>query len=211
MINEFEKNGYIIFRNFLNPEFVPIISRYMEYRLKRDSSYINNSSSKSEDDPITTLRYYGDPLVEVVLREQKEIVEQAIGESLYPTYSYLRIYQPGEELKRHVDRPSCEVSVTVNVAYKGDNNPIFMKKQDKEPSQVYLEPGDAVIYKGMEISHWREPLEESQLIVQFMLHYVKTSGDCSIFKYDGRSSLGQPRDETNYYKLFKLYMEQQCQ
>ena len=33
--------------------------------------------------------------------------------NLIPTYSYARIYKNGDELKRHKDRPSCEISTTL--------------------------------------------------------------------------------------------------
>jgi hypothetical protein len=31
---------------------------------------------------------------------------------LHPTYFYDRFYFPGQQLKRHSDRPACEVSVS---------------------------------------------------------------------------------------------------
>jgi hypothetical protein len=34
---------------------------------------------------------------------------------MLPTYSYARIYANGDELKKHRDRPACEVSVTLHL------------------------------------------------------------------------------------------------
>jgi hypothetical protein len=46
--------------------------------------------------------------------------EKACGKRLYPTYSYARLYKPGEELKKHKDRPACEISATITLGFEGD-------------------------------------------------------------------------------------------
>ena len=50
--------------------------------------------------------------------------EQASGKRLLPTYSYARLYAPGDELKNHTDRESCEISATVTLGFEGDVWPI---------------------------------------------------------------------------------------
>ena len=37
-------------------------------------------------------------------------MEKETGLKLLPTYSYARTYKKGDILKRHKDRPSCEIS-----------------------------------------------------------------------------------------------------
>jgi len=76
-------------------------------------------------------------------------VSEVCGKELYPTYSYARIYQPGEELEPHTDRPSCEISVTVNIASKGRLSPIWMHYKDNQPHSYTLNPGDAVVLQGL--------------------------------------------------------------
>ena len=39
-------------------------------------------------------------------------MQKETGLQLIPTYSYARIYKKGDILKRHKDRPSCEISTT---------------------------------------------------------------------------------------------------
>ena len=46
------------------------------------------------------------------------------GLQLYHTYSYARAYKKGDILKRHKDRPSCEISTTINLG--GAPWPIFI-------------------------------------------------------------------------------------
>ena len=42
----------------------------------------------------------------------------------------MRVYEKGSELKRHIDRPSCEISATIN--FGGDPWPIFVQDVEKD-------------------------------------------------------------------------------
>ena len=52
-------------------------------------------------------------------------MEEVTGLKLYPAYTYARIYKKGDELKRHKDRFSCEISTTMNLG--GDDWPIYLR------------------------------------------------------------------------------------
>ena len=58
---------------------------------------------------------YNDILSETFLKTKQYLIEELIKEKLLPTYSYSRMYYKGGLLKKHIDRPSCEVSVTLNI------------------------------------------------------------------------------------------------
>jgi hypothetical protein len=116
----FDTNGCVRVNNFIDPATISIVSRYLENKIVRGEW----TESASKQDPTSRLAYYADPLIEVLLQECKTAVEEATGKTLIPTYSYARVYQPGEQLKPHVDRPACEISVTINVATKGSFSPI---------------------------------------------------------------------------------------
>lgn len=175
---------YVYVKNFLDDFTTKTISLYFENKINRGEWVID------KNDPITGYSYYADPLIEVLLNSSLETVQEYVGEELYPTYSYSRIYLSGEELKPHIDRPSCEISITVNVAQLGESSPVYMKSPGKEFNKYFLEPGDALIYYGCEVEHWREKLTESQLNVQFMMHYVKKNGRFNEFKFDKRLKTG---------------------
>lgn len=182
----FEKHGCVRINNFIDSQTVSIVSQYLENKIRR------GEWSEGDEGPQAASRffYYADPLIEVILLASKNAVEEAVGKELLPTYSYARIYQPGEALKPHVDRESCEISVTVNVATKGEFSPIFVQYSGNDPEKHVLNPGDAVIYKGCDATHWRNPLKEGQLNVQFMLHYVDKNGPNSAFSKDRRAAYG---------------------
>jgi alkylated DNA repair dioxygenase AlkB len=181
--DDFKNNGYVIVRDFVDATTIKTVSRYFENK-------INRKEWVAKKDPVTKYSYYADPLIELILADSLSEIEKIVGEELYPTYSFSRVYLPGEELKAHIDRPSCEVSVTVNVASVGEPSYIFMKYPGKETNKYILNPGDAVIYQGCVVQHWREVLQDPQLNVQFMLHYVKKNGMYSGYKFDRRAALG---------------------
>lgn len=183
---EFERFGCVLVKDFLDINTTQTISMYLENKLRRQEW-----QAKPED-PTTEFAYYADPLIETVLDVSLPLVQEVCGKKLYPTYSYARVYQPGEGLEPHVDRPSCEVSVTVNVASKGHPSPIWMHYKDNEPHSYTLNPGDAVVYKGCEAKHWRDTFKRDQMNVQFMLHYVDISGPHADRRFDTRPNLGFP-------------------
>ena len=188
MTPKFETDGYVYVKEFIDPTTIGIVASYLENRIfRKDWVEVNTN------DPhiVSKFSYYADPLLEVFLEMYRGEVEKHTGLNLLPTYSYARVYQPGEELKPHVDRPSCEVSTTVSVTYNGDISDIYMQYNGKRVA-ISLNPGDAVIYKGCKVVHGRDVLKSDQIVVQFMLHYVISDGQFSDYKYDRRESLGFP-------------------
>ena len=80
------------------------------------------------EDPIdgqipNTYSQYANIAMETLLLKCQPDMEKATGLKLYPAYTYARIYKKGDELKRHKDRFSCEISTTMNLG--GDDWPIF--------------------------------------------------------------------------------------
>jgi hypothetical protein len=181
----FEKNGSVRVNEFLDLHTVSIVSQYLENRIRR-GEWVEEKNIKY----MTKFIYYADPLIEALLLARKSEVESVTGKELLPTYSCARVYQPGEELRPHLDRPSCEVSVTVNIATKGEISPIYMQYAENATEEHFLNPGDAVVYKGCEARHWRKPLHVGQLNVQFMLHYVDKNGNSAAYVRDTRPAYG---------------------
>ena len=61
-----------------------------------------------------TYSHYADFVMETLLVKMLPIMAKETGLDLIPTYSYARLYKNGDEL-RHKDRPSCEISTTLNL------------------------------------------------------------------------------------------------
>lgn len=116
----------------------------------------------------------GEPVCETLLEMAWPEMERMVGEPLIPTYSYARVYANGNELKKHTDRPSCEVSMTIQLGRSHHYSwPIYMGNQ-----RIDLGEGDAVIYPGMDVVHWRDKCDgpPDYYSGQVFLHFVKANG-----------------------------------
>ncbi len=130
-----------------------------------------------------------DLLMETLLEEVRPKVELATGTKLYPTYAYGRVYKKGDSLGKHKDRSACEVSVTLTLGLDGSTRwPIYLNGP-KGVSEIYLNPGDALLYRGCEVEHWRESFDGEHQ-VQVFLHYVEQNGPKAEWRFDKRPQLG---------------------
>jgi len=179
----FEENGYVILKQFVPRLMCDYISENI--RVLEASSYFDYGDPQVEK----AFSAAAPVITETLLDVMTSILSQTINCELYPTYSYLRIYMKGAELERHTDRPSCEVSATLPLSYDAPTIwPLYIESGNKVIG-VELEPGDALLYKGIEVPHWREAFEGERQ-VQVFLHYVKKNGKYSEFKFDKRDHLG---------------------
>ena len=56
---------------------------------------------------------YGDLIFDTLLLGKREQLEEITKLKLTPQYTYHRLYTKGTELKKHKDRESCEISLTL--------------------------------------------------------------------------------------------------
>ena len=178
----FEENGYVVLK-----QFIPrIMCEYISENIKvlEAGSYFDYGDTQVEK----AFSAASPAITETLLDIMTPVLSKAINCALYPTYSYLRIYVKGAELEKHVDRHSCEVSATLPISYDCPGIwPLYIEAGDRV-TRVELEPGDALLYKGIEVPHWREAFEGERQ-VQVFLHYVKQNGHYSEFKFDKRPGL----------------------
>lgn len=178
----FEQQGYVVIQ-----QFIPRI--LCEYISKNVRVLEANSRLSFGDTQVEKAFSGGSPAAaETLLDLMTPILSQTLHCELYPTYSYLRVYVAGAELAKHTDRSSCEISATLPIEYESASIWPLCIEVDGEARKIELETGDALIYKGIQIPHWREPFEGERQ-VQIFLHYVKKDGPYSEFKFDKREQL----------------------
>lgn len=124
------------------------------------------------------------------------IVEQLTNLSLYPTYSYARIYYKNSELQKHLDRPSSEVTVSICITKDDTNWPLHIQDSEGQDNEIFLDVGDLVIYSGRKHLHWRIPFTGTSQIQAF-LQYVDANGSEAWLKWDTRPKLGLPFEWTD--------------
>lgn len=140
--------------------------------------------------------FYGMPLFEKLLEHLQPKIEAHTGVALFKTYSYARRYEIGNELKPHVDRKACEITATLALGFEGEIWPIWVEDREKVHHSFLLQPGDALIFRGMELKHWREENRFGPCS-QVFLHYVDKNGPHACCKDDaGPKRLETTRDCT---------------
>ena len=205
-------NKYTVIKNAVSYDLANFCFNY--FLLKRDAvSYMYQKNIIAENPLHGTwtdhqvpgvYSIYADHVMETLLMKVLPVMGEKTGLNLVPTYSYARVYEKGAELKRHKDRPSCEISTTLNLG--GDAWPIFIdptgsdnvideykgihKPNAPKGVKVDLNPGDMLIYSGCELEHWREPFQ-GKICGQVFLHYNHADGRFAKSNlYDKRPMLG---------------------
>lgn len=170
-----------LIKNFLTKEEINLCTDYCRIQHRQNKSNFDNQNSNLDSS------FYADPLMESMLLNKRKLVEKHSKLKLLPTYSYFRVYTYKSDLPKHTDRSSCEISVTVHI--NSDGTPWEIYAGDKK---YRTKPGDAVLYKGCEIEHWREPFE-GDWHAQTFLHYVNSEGPYKDFYKDQRRMWGDKK------------------
>ena len=211
----FKKKKYQVIKGALSKELANFIFNYMmlhrdavDFSIKNNKVNPHNPFIGNRHDQQIPGAYskYGDWVMETLLQYMRPIMKAKTGMELVPTYSYTRLYEKGNILRRHKDRPSCEISTTLHLG--GDEWPIFLDpsgadfvidefKEIHKPGapkgvRVDLKIGDMLIYSGCDLEHWREPFQ-GNICSQVFLHYNHAKGPFAQTNFlDKRPILGIP-------------------
>jgi hypothetical protein len=179
----YHEDGFTVIRGLLGPDVVSLLAEY--------SSILRATGRFELDHQVPgSLRRYGAPAFEAVLQTAALPLSEVAGHRLRPTYSFARVYLHGQELVPHRDRPECEHSATIHLSASEQREwPISLRRGDGPTHAVSLNPGDALLYRGDKLLHWRGPLPIAWY-TQLFLHYVDQDGPLSDRALDGRSTLG---------------------
>ena len=173
---QFDKDGYLVIKDLWDPAEL----YYPLPELRGQLNYYDNNTQNFDHNPVEnqvegSLARYWHPQYRKIHTGVRKKLEKEIGRKLYNTYYYDRYYFPGQELSKHIDRPACEISVTMHISTNlpddlkdweikiktpdtyTDKNKTIILVPGEERSCV-LNPGDGMIYKGCERPHWRDPM-----------------------------------------------------
>jgi len=193
-MNSFKEKGYHLEKNIISNDLCSFLYDYVKLKYKvfntfskykYDTLEVNDSGGKRGDNMfVDTYCSYGDLAMDSLLSTIKNKVEDLTKLKLSESYSYLRIYKKGDILYRHRDRKECAVSLTLNL---GGDWPFYFVDKNNIKVKANIEAGNALLYDGVNLVHWREKLTKKEC-VQVFLHYVKKGAT----KFDKRLHLGLP-------------------
>ena len=167
MIEEFEKCGAVVIPKLIAQ---PLCYFFTHVLLRKA-----DIDTVGDDQVPTALAVMDHEIMFETLQEEVwPVIENAVGEKLIPTYAYSRLYHNGDVLTVHRDRPACEVSVTIQLGRSHHYSwPIYMGSKRFDMAE-----GDAVIYKGCDVDHWRDECigPEGYYSGQLFIHFVRLNG-----------------------------------
>jgi len=118
-------------------------------------------------------------------------IAATVGQTLLPTYAYLRVYQQGDVCRVHTDRQACEHSLSLTIAY-GNHRPWALSvgtERIAEPKPVMVDDfegapftsipmraGDGVLYQGVHHRHGRLEPNPNSWSAHLFLHWIDANG-----------------------------------
>lgn len=199
---DYKKDGYATIRGMIPPEVAANLFRQLQMDLSADGKSFqtfakqNNLSRHQTSDisghfyrPLTTFLWGLTP-----------IMEELTGADLLPSYDYFRIYQKDDICRVHSDRPSCEHSVSMTLAYSdgvtwplevgsirvSEEDPYTETFGDEPFSAVEMQPGDAVLYRGMNLRHGRTMPNPNRWSAHLFLFWVERGGEFEQHAFDAK-------------------------
>ena len=191
MTEAFHRNGYLYVPNAVDFKSLycsPPVDKEgqritgIERHFRRQKTEFNSVEPQVNG----SLARYNHPFYKATHYSLMKKIEGILSMDLLPTYYFDRFYYEGQELTRHHDRPSCEISATVQISTNRDEAwPIWFERPDQTENSVSMKNGDMVLYRGCEREHWREPLTgENSYHHQIFFHYVNAQGPYVHYAYD---------------------------
>ena len=172
-----------LIKNFFSKEELLLLQKYCSKKLRTNEEY-------NFEKDFNAICWYGDIVMNSILEVKIDLLEKETNLKLAPTYSYWRYYTQGSLLKKHYDRPACEVSVTACIKKEG-NWPIIVSGEEFE-----MEEGEAVLYGGCIEEHYRPGAFTGEQMAQVFLHYVDKNGVFSHHAYDEYNKKNYPSIES---------------
>ena len=174
------ENGYMVIPKFFTTPFCSYLN--MKTFQKLENPQVNGyapGKGHGSGEHHRTWNTYGHDIWETIMHMSRFGLSHHISDPggekklppIIPTYSYHRMYMEGAAMAHHSDRPSCQISLTINIG-QTHSWPIYVTSlKTKKYVEVIQEPGDALVYLGCNVGHYR-PKYKGDWYSQLFIHYV---------------------------------------
>ena len=205
------ENGYLKIPKFFTRPFCSYLN--MKTFQKLENPQVNGyAPGRGGGEHHRTWNTYGHDIWETVMHMSHFGLSHHISDpggkkelpQIIPTYSYHRMYMKGAAMAHHSDRPSCQVSLTINIG-QTHSWPIYVTSlKTKKYVEVVQEPGDALVYLGCNVGHYR-PKYKGDWYSQLFIHYVLNNqmNEPHFFDNHNRAQTGQNHDPVIWRKIIK--------
>ncbi|MBG0794477.1 sulfotransferase [Methylocystis sp. H62] len=163
------RSGYCVIPRLIGSPHTQALARY--YR-----TMIASDLWTAGDDQVERRHgWHNEAMAQFVQYQLWDFVSELAGEKVVPSYAYVSAYQSGAELDPHFDRKQCVYTLSFVIDESGGRSvdwPIHFETVDGSV-EVTAALGDAVLFCGHDMPHWRERAPAPCLALTTLLnHYV---------------------------------------
>jgi hypothetical protein len=197
---DYSKDGYATIRGLIPPEVAATLFKQIQIDLRaagKSFETFAKSHPLCKQPTVDISGHFYRPLT-TFLWGMTPIISELTGADVLPSYDYFRIYHKDDICRVHSDRPSCEHSVSLTLAYSDDvpwplqvgsrrvssEGPCVEDFGDEPFSSVEMQPGDAVLYRGMDLRHGRTQPNPNQWSAHLFLFWVERGGKFAQHAFD---------------------------
>ena len=167
----FSQHGFALIRRLLPPGQIAALRSYWQKLAALDVIPDRGDGGARRGS-------HGEPSSALLLHLLQPFIAGIIGSDIKPAYSYAWIYRRGAEMPPHLDRKACRCTVTVLVDYAPAVDgptpwPLCVHPRGgAAPVEIQQSVGDAIIFNGRELKHFRPPFTAGTQSTSLLLHYV---------------------------------------
>lgn len=205
---DYQQDGYALIEGLLAPEVCNAFLHQFQQAIERSGAslaQLTRSSNLLRRDAVEMYGYHFPPML-ALLWGLSPVAEQLSGRPLLPSYSYFRIYREGDICRVHSDRYSCEHSMSLTLDYSDgvpwdlelerfDSEPSARTAEDfgvEAPAALSMQPGDGVLYRGVQRRHGRTTPNPNGWSAHLFLHWVERDGPYADHAFDQRAETARP-------------------
>jgi hypothetical protein len=172
---QFRKSGYAPLQGLIHPFHLAALRAYYR-QLVRDGDL-------NLGDGQTPGRYYAhnERIACFFHHQLAAVVADIVSAPIKPSYVYVAAYQPGARLLKHTDRPQCEYSFSMCIDFtpepQGRSPWPLCLETEAGTVKIFQRIGDALLYRGTELPHYRTQLPKDCTSTSIFFHYVHRDFD----------------------------------
>jgi hypothetical protein len=166
---ELRARGCVALRGLFTSIFLAAVREY--YRRLEAEGYVLGGDRGRSGAPVL----YDEPLLCFLGGQLASVVRQVTEERAPWTFSFLRVYEPGDFIASHRDTPVCRWNIDLIVGGEPAPErrgawPLWVEgRGGARPIRLGL--GDGLLYRGADVRHWRRAQPASHTTVLAAFHY----------------------------------------
>jgi hypothetical protein len=164
------REGYVRLNRLLPASLLASVQSYLNALIAEGHLPFNDKQAR---------RYYrhSEPLAVWLHQQLTPSITALVDEPLKRSYVFAGGYVGGSDLKAHTDREQCEYTVSLAVdatpsRKRADAWPLALLDRRGQRVLARLAPGDALLFKGRELTHFREKLAADRTSTSIFFHFV---------------------------------------